>query len=43
MYINRFLSQGHKDIDHNENNFIYSKAIGVTESKPKSDNYNWRL
>ena len=31
-YINpiAFVSQGHKDFDHNGNNFIYSKAILLT-------------
>ena len=27
------VSQGHKDFDHNDNNFIYSKAIRLTGKK----------
>ena len=30
MYINCFGLQGHKYFDHNENNFVYSRAIRLT-------------
>ena len=39
MYINRLVSQGHNNFNHNENNFIYSKAIPLTGKETK----NWKL
>ena len=34
------VPQSHKDFDHNENNFIYSKATRLTEKK---NSEKWKL